>query len=69
MSRMNPPGGWLHPPRERTESAEVPANLPRCRVCGCWDGDACINHEGACHWVERTLCSACAEESREDGAV
>ena len=31
--------------------------LRTCRVCGCWDGDACA--EG-CYWVALDLCSACA---------
>lgn len=30
--------------------------LPRCRVCGCWEFQAC---EGGCYWVEKDLCSAC----------
>ena len=30
-----------------------------CRVCGCTDDHA---YEGGCHWVEKDLCSKCAEK-------
>jgi hypothetical protein len=33
----------------------------RCRVCGCVDNHAC---PGGCWWVDKDLCSACAEEER-----
>lgn len=39
----------------------------RCRICGCTDDDCsgCIARTGRpCHWVERNLCSACAERMR-----
>lgn len=32
----------------------------RCRVCGCTEDCACT---GGCYWVERDLCSNCAEGS------
>lgn len=35
-----------------------------CRVCGCGEYDACMTEDhGACWWVERDLCSACAFEA------
>lgn len=35
-------------------------NVRRCRVCGCTEDRACFSFsEGACHWVEYDLCSAC----------
>lgn len=33
-------------------------DMPRCRVCGCTDDNAC---PGGCYWVEDDLCSKCAE--------
>lgn len=32
-----------------------------CRICGCWDFDACLDPESGepCSWVEPNLCSAC----------
>lgn len=38
-----------------------------CRVCGCTDDDCsqCIEATGEpCHWVEKDLCSRCADEQR-----
>jgi hypothetical protein len=32
----------------------------QCRVCHCTDLAACATAEGACHWIEADLCSACA---------
>ncbi|MGH6967795.1 MAG: hypothetical protein ACREEN_01650 [Stellaceae bacterium] len=34
--------------------------IPRCRVCGCTENDAC---DGGCSWAtpKRTLCSNCAD--------
>jgi PRTRC genetic system protein E len=34
----------------------------KCRVCGCTNDHAC---EGGCHWVEKDLCSKCAEKMKE----
>lgn len=34
----------------------------RCRVCGCTDGNAC---PGGCYWVEKDLCSECAQETTD----
>ncbi|MDB5447604.1 MAG: hypothetical protein JWQ97_2921 [Phenylobacterium sp.] len=31
-----------------------------CRVCGCWEMEAC---DGGCWWVEDDLCSACEPEA------
>lgn len=33
-----------------------PAEVARCRECGCTDEAAC---DGGCSWVEADLCSAC----------
>lgn len=39
----------------------APAGVERCRVCGCWDYDACWDDEiGACWWVAPGVCSHCA---------
>jgi hypothetical protein len=36
-----------------------------CRVCGCSEIDACVGPRGTgCHWVERDLCSSCADRAR-----
>jgi hypothetical protein len=41
------------------------ANPPICRFCGCSELDACVGARGiGCHWVERDLCSSCAERAR-----
>ena len=36
----------------------------KCRNCGCTDEQPCAIDEarGACSWVEKDLCTACAEE-------
>lgn len=42
------------------------ADVHKCRVCGCTDDDCrgCIERTGEpCHWVERTLCSACSSQA------
>lgn len=31
-----------------------------CRICGCWELEAC---EDGCWWVEADLCSSCSEGS------
>ena len=31
-----------------------------CRMCGCTESMPCISADGACYWVDDTLCSACA---------
>jgi ParB family chromosome partitioning protein len=44
----------------------------KCRVCGCTEEDCrqCIEATGQpCHWVEKDLCSRCAEDADEDAAV
>lgn len=41
---------------------KTPADVRRCRICGCTDDDCsgCIGRTGArCHWVAADLCSAC----------
>ena len=39
----------------------APPDVERCRVCGCWDYDACWDDEaGACWWIAPRLCSHCA---------
>ena len=39
----------------------APEGWPTCRVCGCWELDACWDDEaGPCWWVEEDLCSHCA---------
>jgi hypothetical protein len=41
------------------------ANPRICRVCGCSEQDACVGARGiGCHWVERDLCSSCADRAR-----
>jgi hypothetical protein len=32
----------------------------QCRVCHCTDELVCLTEDGACHWIEPDLCSACA---------
>lgn len=58
-----------------TEVDEEEFDIPRCRVCGCTDDEAC---EGGCSWVadpedEGDLCSQCLETVEgiedDDGAV
>jgi len=35
-------------------------DFPFCKVCGCWDRDACVHQVyGPCHWAEPDLCSNC----------
>lgn len=35
--------------------------MPRCRICGCSEFDACVDALGMpCRWVEEDLCSSCA---------
>ena len=42
--------GWPAPSGERS-----------CRVCGCWEWDACwTTQRGACWWEQADLCSFCA---------
>lgn len=36
------------------------AELRQCRVCHCTEELCCITADGACHWIEADLCSACA---------
>lgn len=36
-------------------------NDQKCRVCGCTEDTACTTPGGPCFWVERDLCSACAQ--------
>jgi hypothetical protein len=44
-----------------TMGATVVRNVARgrrvCRICGCWELEAC---DGGCSWVEVDLCSSCA---------
>ena len=43
---------------ERCNGFEV---VPHCRVCGCWDCDACVDDDDEpCGWAEDDLCTACA---------
>ena len=38
----------------------APEYAPACRVCGCWELDACVNElMEPCSWVEPDLCSHC----------
>lgn len=51
-----------------TESQEEPVMTPewqKCRVCGCTWNTPCITSEGPCYWVEKDLCSACAEREEK----
>lgn len=41
---------------------ESPSDERKCRVCGCTDSHACT---GGCYWVERDLCSQCADKGKE----
>jgi len=43
-----------------TYAYTVPQDAATCRVCGCWDGQAC---PGGCYWVEPDLCSECAPKT------
>ena len=60
---------------EPTMTTEIPRRpppegVPTCRVCGCWEYDACWEEEdGACWWVEiePPLCSSCAPIDPETG--
>ena len=37
-----------------------PEPVQACRVCGCWQFDACVTEdEEPCHWAETDLCSCC----------
>jgi len=43
----------------------APPGAQTCRVCGCWDYNACVDDfAGPCFWVEGDLCSACATEDQ-----
>ena len=38
-----------------------------CRTCGCSEWDPCVAGlagAGSCYWVERDLCSTCADKAR-----
>lgn len=37
-----------------------------CRVCGCWELEAC---DGGCGWAEADLCTACAEAQAWETSV
>lgn len=41
-------------------------DMPRCRICGCTDDNAC---PGGCYWVEEDLCSECVETDRLQDAA
>lgn len=41
-------------------------DMPRCRICGCTDDNAC---PGGCYWVEEDLCSKCVETDRLQDAA
>lgn len=42
-----------------------PEPVQACRVCGCWQYDACLDENGEpCHWAEADLCSVCAPADR-----
>lgn len=45
---------------EEIESPNA-GNVRACRVCGCTEGNACVDDRTRqpCHWVARDLCSAC----------
>lgn len=40
--------------------------MPRCRICGCTDDNAC---PGGCSWAEDDLCSECVETDRLQDAA
>jgi ParB/RepB/Spo0J family partition protein len=40
---------------------EILVKAQKCRVCGCTDDHAC---PGGCYWVEKDLCSACADKQK-----
>jgi activating signal cointegrator 1 len=41
-------------------------NFPMCKVCGCWEEDACIHPKhGNCYWAEEDLCSHCKDHPGE----
>lgn len=49
-------------PEDFMAPAAPPEGEPVCRVCGCWEFDACCDDErGPCWWVEPDLCSHCAK--------
>ena len=62
---------WLETGEAAAGREGEPAPAVRaCRVCGCTDGDACVDGETGvpCHWVEQDLCSSCADgEEGGDG--
>ncbi len=43
---------------KENEMAGKEINEQKCRVCGCTQNRAC---RGGCYWVEKDLCSSCAE--------
>jgi hypothetical protein len=56
------------PPPDDWKSEEEGREKRRCRVCGCTDDDChqCIEKTGKpCHWVEKDLCSACANVGQD----
>ena len=57
---MCPPLNIDTPPPETT----APEGWPSCRVCGCWELNACWHKElGPCWWVESDLCSHCKSKA------
>jgi hypothetical protein len=48
-----------------TYAPPKPEGARTCRVCGCWEYNACWDDEiGACWWVEDDLCSHCVSDDK-----
>lgn len=63
-------GGAITEALGRVEAMEAWQQKHRkCRDCGCTDDRACMTATGPCHWVERDLCSNCADGARLDAAI
>jgi hypothetical protein len=57
LAPANPTDGYICP-----DCGYMDSSGWVCRVCGCTDERAC---PGGCCWVEKNLCSACAEKTRQ----
>lgn len=47
------------------QSPGEPSLERTCRVCGCRELNACVDHRGACWWIAEDLCSHCGEQASE----
>ena len=70
MTAFDEPMATAHPdPRMEEVRSPSPLGVRKCRVCGCWEFDACLDaFFGACRWVEPDLCSGCDAPGETESA-